>query len=133
VFLQESIENGEEGRCFWERDRASPEVPLESWVDVEGSTCRVHGSDKHAALNNLKSQLCSVVPMLVILMLPYECNGSLSIISIEHGKIDVIDEPDELELAQRSVCYTGSLLDVLLKIGLKQGGIGVIIEVDDLL
>lgn len=57
--------------------------------------------------------------MLIIFVLADECDGCLSVIFIQHWKIDIVDEPDELVLAYRSVGDTSSFFDLLLEVNLQ--------------
>ena len=71
--------------------------------------------------------------MFIVLVLSYESNGSLRVIIVKHWKIDIIDEPYKFILAEWTECDTCSLLNLLLEVDLQKCGIGIIVEVDDLL
>ena len=108
-------------------------MTLETRVNNEGTSSRVHSGDVHRALDFLDGQLSSVVPMLVILVLTNESNGALSVVLIEGRHVEIINEVEELELADRSEDLTGSLLKLLLEDLLKKHGVGIEVEVDGLL
>lgn len=108
-------------------------MTLETRVDNERTSSRVHGSNVHRALNFLDGQLRSVIPMLVILVLTNQSNGALSIVLIKGGHVEIINEVEELELADRSEDLTSSLFELLLEDLLKKHGIGIEVEVDGLL
>ena len=57
--------------------------------------------------------------MLIIFVLADECDGCLSVIFIQHWKIDIVDEPNELVLSYRSVGDTSSFFDLLLEVNLQ--------------
>ena len=114
MLVEESTEDSEERLSLGELNSTEEEVTLETWVNDEGTSSWVHGSDVHGALDLLDSELCSVVPMLVVLVLTHESDGTLSIILIESGHVEIINEVDELVLADRAVNLTGSTLKLLL-------------------
>ena len=93
-------------------------MTLEPGVNVERSGCWVHSSHKHATLDHFQGELSSVVPVFVVLVLPYECDSGLSIVFVKHWKIDVINEPDQFVLAKWTISNTSSLLDLLLEVDL---------------
>ena len=57
--------------------------------------------------------------MLIIFVLADECDGRLSVVFIQHWKIDIVDEPNELVLSYRSVGDTSSFFDLLLEVNLQ--------------
>ena len=71
--------------------------------------------------------------MLIVLVLTDKGDGTLSIILIESGHVEIINEVDELILADWSINFTGSTLELLLENGLEKHRVSVEIEVDDLL
>ena len=133
VLVQESAEDSEERLLFWELDGTEEEVTLQTRVDHEGTGSWVHSGNIHGALNFLNSELGSVIPMLVVLVLTDKGDGTLSIILIESGHVEIINEVDELVLADGSVDLTSSTLELLLKNGLEKQRVSVEIEINDLL
>ena len=59
--------------------------------------------------------------MLVVLVLTDKSDSTLGVIVIESGHVKIIDEVDELVLANRSVDLTSATLELLFKDGLEQG------------
>lgn len=57
--------------------------------------------------------------MFIIFVLADECDGRLSVVFIQHWKIDIVDEPNELVLSYRSVGDTSSFFDLLLEVNLQ--------------
>lgn len=116
-----------------ERNSDGGEMTLESGVDKEGTGGGVHGTDVEGVLDFLEHQLGAIVPMAVVLVLTDESDGRLRVVSIELGHVKIIDEVDELELANGGVGARHLLLELLLKDSLEQSGVGVVVEVDNLL
>lgn len=71
--------------------------------------------------------------MLIVLVLTNESDSALSIVLVKSRHVEIIDKVDELVLANWSVNLTSSTLKLLFKNSLKQHGVSVIVEVDDLL
>jgi len=71
--------------------------------------------------------------MLVVFVLTHESNGTLSIVLIERRHVEIINEVDELILANRAINFTSSTLKLLLKNGLEEHRVSVEIEIDNLL
>ena len=65
-------------------------------------------------------------------MLSEESNGVLSVVLIELWHVQVIDEVNHVDLARRTELTTGLLLEHLLELPLKVGGVRVVVEVDQL-
>lgn len=82
---------------------------------------------------NKKELVGSFIPVIVVLVLSDKGNGSLSVVWIKHWHVDIINEVDKLVLSNWSEVSTGLLLEELLKRGLEGSGVGVVVEVDDLL
>ena len=95
-------------------------MALETRINHERTSCWVHGSNVHCALDFLNSELSPVIPMCIVLVLTYESNGALSIVYVESGHIEVINEVDQLVLADRSIDFTSSALKLLLENGLEE-------------
>jgi hypothetical protein len=132
MLVQESSIDGFQGRLLGERNSKSPEPALETGIHKEGTGSGVHGADVKSVLDVLKRKLCAVIPMLVILVLTEESNSGLSVIFIEHGHVQVINELNELVFTERSESATSLLLKQGLELRLKQSRVSVIIEVNNL-
>jgi len=66
-------------------------------------------------------------------MLSEQCNSILSVVWITSWHVQIIDEIEHLELSNRGEDLTNFLLKLLLHLHLKEIGICVVVEVDDLL
>ena len=108
-------------------------MSLETWIDEEGTSSWVHGSDQLGVLDILKGKLALIIPMLVVSVLSEKSNGTLGVIRITHGHVHVIDEVDELILTNWSECLTSFLFKQLLQVHLKQVSISIEVEVHNLL
>ena len=133
MLVQEGREDCEERARLRELNSAKEEVALETGVDDERTSGWVHSGNVHCALDLLDGKLCSVIPMLVVLVLTDESDGTLGVIVIESRHVKIIDEVDELVLANRSVDLTCATLELLLKNCLQKHRVGVEVKVDDLL
>ena len=91
-------------------------MALESWVDNEGSSCWVHSSDIQCVVDIFEGKLLSIVPMVVVFVLPNESNGGLSVVRIKSRHVQIINEVDELVLSNWSVASTCLSLKLLLKL-----------------
>jgi len=120
VLVEECTENREQRLLLWELNRTQEEMALKTWVHDEGTSCGVHGSDIHCALDLLDRELRTIVPMLVVLVLTNESNGALRVVFIEGGHVEVIDEVNELVFSDRTINLTSPPLKLLLKDSLKQ-------------
>ena len=96
-------------------------MALQTWVYNEGTSCRIHSSDIHRALDFLDRKLLSIVPVSVVFVLTDESNGTLCIILIESWHVQIINEVDQLILSNWSVNFTSATLELLFKDGLEQG------------
>lgn len=96
VLLQICQVNGGERGLLGHANGEKPEVPLETGIDYEGTSCVIHGCDKLSVLDLHERQLVLVIPMLVISVLPQKSNGSLSVVGIWAGQVQVIHEVEEL-------------------------------------
>lgn len=106
---------------FREWNCDDPEPPLETGVDEERTGSWVHSSNVLSVLDISKSPLgATFVPMLVILVLTEERNSVLGFIWIKLGHVQVINELEELELAERGVCLTSLLFEHRLKLELEE-------------
>lgn len=119
MLIQEGTEDGEERCLLWELNRTEEEVALQTWVDNEGTSCRIHRSYVHRALDLLDCELLSVVPVSIILVLADESDGTLCIILIESWHVQVIDEVNQLVLANWSIDFTSATLKLLFEDGLE--------------
>ena len=133
MLVEECGENREKRARLRELDSAKEEVALEAGIDDKGTGSWVHCSNIHCALDLLNGQLLSIIPVLVILMLSDESNSTLGVIVVASGHVKVINEVDELVLADRSVDLTGTTLELLLKDCLQKHRVSVEVKVDDLL
>jgi hypothetical protein len=107
---------------------------LKTGINEEGTGGRVHGRNVHGVLDVTDSPLGSTfVPMLVVLVLTEEGNGSLGLVRILSGHVQVINELEELVLAEGSEGLTGLLLELRLKLTLEEGRVSVVVEIDSLL
>jgi len=109
MLAQESVVNCEQRSLLRERNSKSPEMSLKSWVDLEWTSSGVHTSSIKSVLNILKSQLASIIPMLVVLVLSQEWDSCLSIVRIKLGHVKIIDEIDKLEFTNWSISLTSFL------------------------
>jgi len=133
VLVQEGSEDGVQGGLLGEWNGNNPEPSLETGVNKEGTGSRVHGRDVHGVLDVTDGPLGSTfVPMLVILVLSKERNGSLGLVGILLGHVQVINKLKHLELTERSEGLTSLLLELGLKLLLEEARIGVVVEVDGL-
>ena len=71
--------------------------------------------------------------MLVVFVLTYESDCALSIVFVKRRHVEVIDKVDQLVLAYRSIDFPSATLKLRLQNGLEEQGVGVEVEVDDLL
>ena len=91
-------------------------MSLESWVDNEGTGCWVHSSDIQSVVDVFEGKLLSVVPMVVVFVLPDKSDGSLSVVWIKSWHVQIINEIDELVLSNWSIASTSLSLELLLKL-----------------
>ena len=108
-------------------------MSLETWIDEEGTSSWVHGSDQLGVLDILKGKLALIIPMLIVSVLSEKSNGTLGVIRITHWHVHVIHEVDELVLTNWSECLTSFLFKQLLQVHLKQVSISIEVEVYNLL
>jgi len=121
MFVQVSVVDSLKRGLLRELDSKKPEVTLETRVHKEGTSSWVHGTNIEGVLDILKGKLVTVIPMLIILVLSDKSNSSLSVVSIKGRHVKIINEIDELILADRSVSLTCLLLKLLLENSLEQG------------
>ena len=72
------------------RDGKHAEVSLQSRVDGEATSCRVHAADVLNVVHLLELQLDAVVPMLVVQMLADQCvrlDGAVCVNLNKHSDI----------------------------------------------
>lgn len=69
MLSEESVIDSEERGLFWEWNGKSPEMPLESWVNLEGTCSWVHTGSVLSVFNILQGQLVSVIPMFIVFVL----------------------------------------------------------------
>jgi hypothetical protein len=90
-----------------EGDSRDPEPSLKPGIYEEGTSCRVHSSDVHSVLDVLNSPLgAAFVPMFVIFMLSQKRDSVLGLIRIKLGHVQIINELEQLVLADGSECLT---------------------------
>lgn len=132
VLAQESVVDGEQRGLLGEGDGKGPEVSLKTGVDVERTGSGVHASGVEGVFDVFKTELVAIIPVLVILVLSQERDGSLSVVRIKSGHVEIINEIDELELANWGISSTCLFLKLLLKDILEEHRVRVEIEIDDL-
>ncbi len=93
-------------------------MTLQTGVDHEGTGGGVHSCNVHGALDFLDGELCSVVPMLVVFVLTDKGDSTLGVVLVKSRHVQIIDEVNELVLANGSIDFTSSSLELLLKDGL---------------
>ena len=130
--LEEGGVDEEEGLVVGEGDGGGPEVPHVPGVDEEGTSRRVHGCQHLGVDDIFKGQFSNIVPMFIVSMLSKKCNGTLSIIDVKLGHVEIIDEINKFLLALRTELLSSNFLQKLFELDLQIGGIGVIGEVDKL-
>ena len=94
-------------------------MALETRVHDKRTSCGIHCSDVHCALDLLYCELSTIIPVLVVFVLTNEGNSTLRIIEIESGHVKIINEVNELILADRPVNLASASLKLLLQDGLK--------------
>lgn len=119
MLVKESGEDREEGCRLRELDCAEEEVALKTRVNDERTSSGIHRCDVHSALDLLNCELCTIVPMLVVFVLANEGNSTLGVIRIKSGHVKIINEVNELILANRPIDLSSSTLELLLQDVLK--------------
>ena len=74
--------DGVEGSHSRETDGKHGEVSLQSWVDGEATSGRVHASNVLNIVDFLEYHLLPIIPMFVVQMLSYQCMWLNSTIQI---------------------------------------------------
>ena len=115
MLIEEGTKDGKERGLLRELYRTEEEVALQTWVDDKGTSSWIHRSHVHRALDLFDGELLSVVPVSVVLVLTDQSDGTLRIILIESWHVKVINEVDQLVLANRSVDFTGTTLGLLFE------------------
>lgn len=90
-------------------------MTLETGVYLEGTGSGVHASCVQGVLDVLECKLGTIIPVVVVLVLSQERDGSLGVVGIESGHVQVIDEVDQLEFTNGGIGTTGFLLELLLE------------------
>jgi len=84
MFVEEGCENSVEGGLFGEGNCDNPEPSLETGVNKEGTSSGVHGRNVHRVLDISEGPFgAAFIPVLVVLVLAEEGNGSLSFIRVK--------------------------------------------------
>lgn len=115
VLAHEGVVDSEQRSLLWERNGKGPEVTLQTRVDLEGTSSRIHASSVEGILDILKSELGAIIPVIIIFVLSQKGDGSLSIVGIKSGHVKIINEVDELKFAYWSIGSTSLLFELLLK------------------
>jgi len=84
-------------------------MPLEPWIDLETTSRGVHASNHLSVLDIFQNQLLPVIPMLVVLVLSEESNSCLCVVRVKLRHVHVIDEVNQLVLANGGKCFTSFL------------------------
>ena len=119
MLVKESGEDRKEGSRLRELDCAKEEVALKTRVNDERTSRGIHRCDVHSALDLLNCELCTIVPMLVVFVLANEGDSTLGVIRIKSGHVKIINEVNELILANRPIDLASSTLELLLQDVLK--------------
>ena len=114
MFVKVSGEYREERSRLRKLDCAEEEVALKTWVHDKRTCSRIHRCDVHSALDFLNCELGTIIPVLVVFVLTNEGNSTLRIIEVESGHVKIINEVNELILADRPVDLASSTLELLL-------------------
>jgi len=125
--------DGRERRVVGHTNGKKPEMSLESWVNNERTGSWVHSGNKLGVLDIFKRKFTLIIPMLIISMLSEKGNGILCVIWISSWHVHVINKVNELSLSLGGIQSTSFLLEILFHDHLKQVGISVEVEIDDLL
>ena len=94
-------------------------MALKTWVHDKRTSSGIHRCNVHGALDFLDCELCTIIPVLVVFVLTNESNSTLRIIKIEGGHVKIINEVNELILADRPVNLASSTLELLFQDVLK--------------
>ena len=89
-------------------------MPLQSGVDGEATSGRVHGCHILHIVHLLESLLLSVVPVVVVQMLSDQCVGLHCAICVHLWHVHIINEVDEFLCAWRPEVPASLLLKGLL-------------------
>lgn len=108
-------------------------MSLKTWVNDEGTSRWVHGSNQLGVFDVHERELVLVIPMLIVPMLSKESNSSLGVIGIGTWHVEIINEVDEFLRASWSEQSTSLLLKLLLQDQLQQVCGCVEVEVYNLL
>ena len=108
-------------------------MSLETRIDSEGSGELVHRANHESTLNLEElDTLGQVIPMVVVLDLSQQRNGTLRVVRIKLRHVQIVNEVDESVLADGTVSGTTLLLELSHQIQTKSSRISVVIHVDDL-
>jgi hypothetical protein len=131
VTSQKGVEDLLKGLVVGERDRNEPEMSLISRVHEEGSSRGVHRSEMLAFNDFFDGKLGDVVPMLVICVLSQKSDGSLGVVGIQLGHVEVINVVNHVQFGEGSELSTGLLFEGGFKHILEIAGVGVVIEINN--
>ena len=115
MLAHKGVIDGEQGGLFGEGNSQCPEVSLKAGVDLERTSSGVHAGSIQGVFNVLEGQLGLIIPMIVVLMLSQERDGSLSVVGIKRGHVKIVDEIDQLEFADGGIRATSFLLELGLE------------------
>lgn len=132
VLAHEGVIDGEQRGLLRERNCKGPEVTLKARVDMERTGGGVHASSVQSVLDVLQGKLGAIIPVLVVLVLSQERDGSLGVVGIEGRHVQIIDKVDQLVLADWGISATGLLLELLLEHILQKHGVSVEVKVHNL-
>lgn len=133
MLVEERAKDNEKRLRFRELDSLQPEVSLKTRVHHERSSSGVHGSHIQGRLDVFKGEFGAIVPMLVIFVLAHESNSRLRFIFVQHWHVQIVNEIDELILANGSISASCSLLELLLENVLEQSRVSEVVKVNNLL
>ena len=89
-------------------------MSLQSWIDDERASGGVHGSNQLGILDILNGKLTLIIPMFIISVLTEKGNSVLGVIRISGWHVHIINEVNELTLANWSKSLTSLFLKHLL-------------------
>ena len=102
VLLQDGAVDGLERVLSGKAQCEDAEVSLQSRVDGEAACSRVHAGDVLHVVNLLERQLHSVVPVIVVYVLPQQRVRLHCEVLVHFGHVQVVDEVDQFLRAWRA-------------------------------
>ena len=88
-------------------------MPHVSGVNIERTSTRVHGCEQLGVYNVLECKFSNIVPVLIVCMLSQQGDGTLSVIYIKLGHVQIIYEVDKFLFAGWTKLLTSDLLQEL--------------------